>query len=430
MLFIKVIFWRNEMGMVFEGLILTIVGLMLFIYAGYPLVIYILGIFMGRKKVYDDNYFPDVILIISAYNEERVIRDKIENSLQLDYPEGKLTIIVASDGSSDKTDRIVSEYKDQNVLLKTFEKRKGKSATLNSVMKDLDGEIIAFSDANALYRKDAIKKMVRNFVDERVGCVVGQLKYLNNGSFIGEGESLYWKYELFLNKLESKLGSVLVGTGTIFAMKRELFTPVLSNVANDFQIPAEVASSGHYVIYEEEAIACEKPAYFFKEEFARKFRIIIRGITGFRKMNGGFGGALRKFQFITRKLFRWFVGLMLPLLYFSNLMVLDRPFLVVFFVLQNVFYAMAAVGALVKRGKIQSRLFFIPFYFVMVNSAAVAALFKYVCGGRLSAWEKAETTRDMHERPISSPSLSVLDGRENVPLSEESGELENIEHIT
>ncbi len=418
------------MGMLFEGLIFIIISLILFIYAGYPLVLYLLGIFRGRERIYDEKYCPEVIMIISAYNEERVIREKIKNSLRLDYPREKLTIVVASDGSDDDTDKIVTGYSDQNVVLRRFEKRKGKSATINSVMKDLEGDVVVFSDANALYHQDAIRKLVRNFVDRQVGCVIGQLKYFDNKSFVGKGESLYWKYELFLNRLESRLGSVLVGTGTIFAIRRGLFTPVFTNVANDFQLPAEVAAAGYDVVYEEDAIAYEKPTFFSREEFARKYRIIVRGLTGLTNMNGSLGGSLRKFQFITRKLLRWLIGPMLPLLYFSNLMVLESPVMVVFFALQNTFYALAGIGALMRRGRTQHKLFLVPFYFVMVHSAAVAAIFRYISGRRLSAWEKAETTRDMDRKPASPPEFKVISGNKKIPVSEESGKLENIERIT
>jgi len=372
---------------------LSCILLITYTYAIYPLVLAFMGLFKREKHVVDDNYIPTVALIISAYNEEKIIREKLENSLGLDYPKDRLKIVVASDGSDDLTNEIVSEYTGDRVVLKSFERRQGKSATLNRAILGLEEDILVFSDANAFYEKDAIRKLVRNFADPETGCVVGRLIYLTNHSYVGRGESLYWRYESLLNKLESKLGSVLVGTGTIFAIRRELFSPVISSVANDFQLPAVVASKGYAVVYEPEAIAYEKPTYYFSEEFNRKKRIIVRGLTGFKYLKDDFGGSFRLFQFVSRKLLRWWIGPSLPVLYISNVFLLHNPVFVSFFILQNLFYVLAVVGAFLRRGNIQSKFLFVPFYFVMVNSAATVAIFTYLLGKRLSAWEKAETTR-------------------------------------
>ncbi len=195
------------------------------------------------------------------------------------FPKASYQILVASDGSVDSTNDIVREYEGKNVVLKAFDKREGKSSTLNRAVLGLEEDILVFSDANAFYREDAVKRLIEAFKDPHVGCVVGRLIYMDNDSYVGKGEGLYWRYESYLNQLESRLGSVLVGTGTIFAIRRELFRPVMKDVANDFQLPAEVASQGYDVVYEREAIAYERSTYFCTEEFSRKKRIIVRGLT-------------------------------------------------------------------------------------------------------------------------------------------------------
>jgi biofilm PGA synthesis N-glycosyltransferase PgaC len=410
--------------------VISILGVVIYAYAGYPLVLYVLGLLRRRRILRDESYNPRVILIISAHNEERIIREKIENSLALDYPKDRLKIVVASDGSSDRTNEIAREYESHGVVLKAFERREGKSATLNRAVLGLEGDVLVFSDANAFYREDAIRMLVRNLADEDIGCVVGKLVYLSNHSYVGKGESLYWRYESFLNGLESRIRSVLVGTGTIFAVRRELFFPLAKDVANDFQLPAEVASRGYGVVYEGSAVAYEKSAFFFHEEFARKRRIIVRGLTGFRVLKGNFGGAFRIFQFISRKLIRWCVGPLMPALYAANILLLADPVFRALFVLQNAFYVLAIVGALLRRGGVQSRILFIPFYFVMVNAASFAAIVTYIGGNRLSSWEKAETTRDTDDTAGFAPRLRVIEGKKGISYAGKHKSVEKLERIT
>jgi biofilm PGA synthesis N-glycosyltransferase PgaC len=410
--------------------VISIIAIVLYAYAGYPAVLWILGLFRGKRIHRDESYCPRVVFIISVHNEERIIREKIENSLALDYPKDKLRIIVASDGSIDATNDIVREYENRGVILKAFERREGKSATLNRAVLGLGGDVLVFSDANAFYCEDAIRKLVRNMADEEIGCVVGKLVYLSNHSYVGKGESLYWRYESLLNCLESKLKSVLVGTGTIFAVRRSLFKPLIKDVANDFQLPAEIAARGYGVVYESEAVVYERSTFFFREEFSRKRRIIVRGLTGFRALRTDFGGRFRTFQFVSRKLMRWWIGPLLPLLYAANLLLLSNPAFAVLFVLQNVFYILAAVGAILRRGGVQSRILFVPFYFVMVNAASLAAIATYLGGDRLTSWEKAETTRDSHEHAGFTPRLRIIEGKKHIVFAEKHKSVEKLERIT
>ena len=402
------------MDIVLKILILSIIGLVAYIYAGYPLILAFLGIFARRRRGHGEEQLPTITLIVSAHNEEMIIREKIENCLKLDYPRDRLKIVISSDGSVDGTNDIVREYEGRGVVLKAFDRREGKSATLNKTVLGIEEQILVFSDANAFYKEDALLKLVRNFDVEETGCVVGRLEYLDNESYVGKGESLYWRYEGLLNGLESRLGSVLVATGTIFAIRRELFRPVMKDVANDFQLTAEVASQGYAVVYDPEAVAFERSTYFFREEFSRKRRIVVRGLTGYSHLRHDFGGTFRSFQFVSRKLLRWGVGAVLPIVYVASMFLLDEPFFAVFFVLQNIFYIFAAIGALLRRGRVRTRIFFVPFYFVMVNAAALTAIFTYLTGGRLSSWEKAETTRHVEEHLFVEPALKVIEGRKKI----------------
>jgi len=388
-------------------IISVLLGLVFYTYAGYPVILYIAGLFRRRRGRTDSDKLPRVALIISAHNESRVIRDKIENTLQLDYPEDRLKIIVASDGSDDGTESIVREY--PGVVLKAFDKRSGKSATLNRAVVGLEEDILIFSDANAFYRKDAVRKLVRNFSDPDIGCVVGKLVYMDGESSVGKGESLYWRYEALLNWLESRMKSVLVATGTIFAIRRSLYRPVQSDVANDLQIPADIASQGYGVVYENEAVATEKATSYYREEFRRKYRIIVRGLTGYSHLAGDFGSRFRNFQFLSRKLLRWWVGPILTVVYITNIFLLNRPLFLSLFILQSLFYLLALAGFITGLGNRQSRFLYIPFYFVTVNAASFYAIVTFLSGKRYSAWDKAETTRDIgEENRYRKPELKIV----------------------
>jgi cellulose synthase/poly-beta-1,6-N-acetylglucosamine synthase-like glycosyltransferase len=418
------------MDLVVKILFSAVIAIIIYVYAGYPLILFILGLFRRRRRPGALTEYPSVALIISAHNEEKIIRDKIENCFELDYPKDRLRIIIASDGSIDGTDDIVRKYEGPQVALKSFGCREGKSATLNHAVLGIEEEILVFSDANAFYKADALKKLVRNFTFPEVGCVVGRLIYLENHSYVGKGEGLYWRYETVLNSLESRLRSVLVATGTIFAIRRGLFRPVMKDVANDFQLPAEVASQGYGIVFEKEAVAYERSTYFFREEFNRKRRIIIRGLTGYKHLRYNFGGPLRVFQFVSRKLLRWWLSTLFPVLYTTNLLLIKEPLFLALFLLQNAFYLFAIIGAFLRRGKIQSKILFIPFYFVLVNAAAFSAILAYVGGGRFASWEKAETTRNVHESALSTPRLRVIEGKKKYSLRRDRKGLENLEKIT
>jgi cellulose synthase/poly-beta-1,6-N-acetylglucosamine synthase-like glycosyltransferase len=187
-------------------------------------------------------------MIIAAHNEEKDIRAKLENSLDLDYPKEKLQIIVASDCSTDGTEQIVREYESRGVLLVRLLQRGGKTAALNNAVTWATGDILVFSDAPTLYRPDAVRKLMRNFADSNVGCVTGEIWYTNEtNSLIGHGGSLYWRYESWLRQMESDTGSVLGMAGCIYALRRELYVPLgtqWSQEYADVEIHGEPAKLG------------------------------------------------------------------------------------------------------------------------------------------------------------------------------------------
>lgn len=401
------------------------IGLAIYTYFGYPLALYLLSRLPSRKRhsIVQVEY-PSVCLLISAFNEEKVIRTKIENSLELTYPHEKLTILVASDGSDDETVRITREFAGRGVRLYHSDERNGKSAVINRVVPDIEEDVVVFTDANALFAEDALEKLVRRFSDPSIGCVVGKLKYVDLHTTVGKGESVYWRYESKISILESSLKSVLVANGSIFAIRRDLFTDVCPQVANDFQIPFDIARHGHGIVYEPEAIAVERCTIFWHEEFQRKVRIVLRGLTGLSKMTDKVGGK-RLWQFASHKLLRWAMGPVLFVALFANAMLMEGSvFYTVLALGQVAFYLAALNGWRTRRTKRPFAVFNIPFYFTMVNFAAVIAMAKFASGQRQTVWEKAESARfdqatkgfRQIRRPIPIPSEEVL---ETAALAEE-----------
>ena len=366
---------------------------LIYIYLGYPLILGILSSLLS-KKVNKKEFYPHVSMIISAYNEENIIRQKLENSLELDYPKEKLEIIVASE-STDKTNEISKEYKDNGVILYAYKKREGKRATLYRTVPLAKGEIIVFSDANAMYKKDAIKKIVRNFHDKRIGCVSGRLKYTSKKeSIIGKGEIAYWEHDFILKKMASSLFS-LAGcggvNGSIFAIRKELYNPINKYRADDFEISCRIEISGYGVIMEAEAVSYEESSENSKQEFKRKVRLaswnFISTLMLLREALQK-GKLCTAFLLFSHRLLRYTSPIWLILLFISNLFLLNSYLLYCFF-LQLIFYSLALSGWIMEKSyhKINS-LLLVPFYFCMVNCAAFVSLTKIIFKKTDMLWEK------------------------------------------
>jgi len=382
-------------------------ALVLYSYAGYPLILFLVSkLRKGDKRAPASDQLPRVCLLISAFNEEKVIRKKIENSLSLDYPRDKLTILVASDGSNDQTVEIVEDYADLGVRLFHRPVRAGKSAVLNAVVNTIRDEVVVFTDANAMFAEDALKRLVSHFADPEIGCVVGKLRYVErHTTSVARGEGLYWRYEGMLSLLESSLHSVLVANGSIFAIRRDLFPDLYPEVANDFQIPIEIGAGGHGIVYEPRALAFEQSAMLWQEEFQRKVRIIVRGLSGLWRLRAKITG-FRRWQFVSHKLLRWAVGpILLATLVSNALLMRDSVFYTLTMTGQLFLYLAALNGWRMRKTRKSHPLFYLPFYFTMVNLAAVVAFVKFLAGERRSVWEKAESARMV---PAASPGHNVV----------------------
>jgi cellulose synthase/poly-beta-1,6-N-acetylglucosamine synthase-like glycosyltransferase len=365
--------------------------LVAYIYAGYPLVLLALPRRYTPRPASTERT-PRITLFIAAYNEEAVIREKIENSLALDYPPDALEIVVASDASSDRTGAIADEYVSRGVKVFHATQRQGKNAAINAFLPQTTGELIVFTDANSFYQPDALKKLARHFSDPAVGLVVGHLKYIDQFTSVAKGEGLYFRYETAIKRLQSRHGAVVAATGSIYAVRRELTTKDLDlDVANDLSHPITTASRGYRLLFEPEAIALEKATEESSDEFKRRARIVTRGYTALGRywrshhMFRGFWG----FCFVSHKLLRWLTtGWLLGLL-ITSLFLPAWPYRLML-AAQIAFYGLAVAGRFTMR---RNRLTTVPFYFCLVNLAAAYGAYRFVTSQRQSVWEVARTTR-------------------------------------
>jgi cellulose synthase/poly-beta-1,6-N-acetylglucosamine synthase-like glycosyltransferase len=367
-------------------------AVLVYIFIGYPLVVAVLSGLLA-KPVRREDITPAVSLVISAYNEQDVIRQKLENTLALDYPKDKLEVIVASE-AADGTNDIVRLYADRGVVLHAYENREGKSATLFRTVPRARGEILVFSDANAMYHRDAIRKLVRNFADPRVGCVSGRLTYVNpGGSAIGQGETAYWEFEFFLKGMLSRMMKLSGGVnGSIFAIRKSLYRPVDRTRGDDFELSNRIQIAGYGVILEPEALSFEEASATPRQEFRRKVRLATWNLQStliLMREAMAAGEYLTAFLLFSHRLLRYTTPLWLAALFASNLFLLEGALAWVF-VLQGLFYLAAAAGyVLEKSGRPVKTLFLLPFYFCMVNGAALMALLKNLTRRTDILWEKA-----------------------------------------
>ena len=329
----NIIFWFS-MVMVF------------YVYLGYPLIMAVLAFLKKDLPPFPLEKLPTVSLVIAAYNEEKVIQEKIRNSLALDYPKDLLEIIVASDGSSDQTNEMVEAYADQGVILKKVTPRGGKTRAMNRVIPETQGDILVLSDANAMYRPDALRKLVLHFQDPCVGAVSGDVRLVNAAGEFAESEGTYYKYERWLQTMESRVGSLIGADGGMYAVARKAFVPPSDRIiVDDFVISMNVARQGLRVIYEPEAVAVEQGTLSSREEFRRKIRIVAGGIQACKMGEGlpRINQPLLLFCYISHKLLRWCIPLFLVLIFISSSTLIQEP-LFLFMVAGQIFFYSLAYG--------------------------------------------------------------------------------------
>lgn len=360
-------------------------GLLLFHYLGYPLILGLLAILKKVKSKPVLTELPPLTLIISVYNEEDVIRARLENTLKMDYPRDKLNIVVVSDGSTDNTHSIVQDYSSEGISLRVVQGRVGKTAALNEVIPQLNTDIVVFTDANSMLQPDALKRLVRHFADTKVGAVCGELQLTDAGA-----EGAYWRYERAIKLWESKVSTLTVLNGAIYALRKNLHEPMNPQAANDFQHPLQVALQGYRCVYEPLAIARESAGRDASVEARRRVRIISRGWKGmFSNLNvlNPFKAGFFCFQFVARKLLRWLGPIFMALALGANIpLAMGNYFYQGTLAFQVSFYLLAFVGLILNRFSLKLLPAYLPYYFCLINWAALKALVRVISGRDSSVW--------------------------------------------
>lgn len=369
-----------------------------YVYFGYPALLWLLTRGLPDITHRRGEQKPSVALIISCYNEEGVIREKLQNALELDYPQELLQIIVVSDGSDDGTDEAVKEFKNERTVLIRQEGRLGKTMGINLAMEQVNADITVFSDANAMYASDAISKLVRNFADLDVGYVVGAALYTDgNQGASARNENLYWRYELAIKAMESRLHSVVGGDGAIYAIRTKLWEPLQQQDINDFVNPLQIIAKGYRGVFDADARCFEETAGDFDREVARKERIVNRSIRGLMRvgkvMNPAKTGVFA-LEVISHKLLRWLIPLFLLAGVTGSVILAFAGFGLFKLITAGtvLILALTLVGHLsVNRNKLPTWIA-TPYYFVMVNGYAVRGIVKALQGRTQVTWSSARNT--------------------------------------
>lgn len=376
-------------------------------YLGYPFFLGILAR-IRPQPVRKESYEPSVAIVLSVWNEEDVIERRIRNLLALDYPKEKTEIWIGSDGSTDRTNAIIKGFNDARIHLVERIARSGKMDTLNDLVSRTRHEIIVFCDARQMFAADAVRELVGNFADPRVGCVSGELMFQGQGETsppqcppeqgsTARGINLYWNYEKWIRKMESRLHSMLGATGAIYAIRKNLFHPLDRNIVlDDMFVPLKIIEKGYRAVWEERARAYDEVADSPREEYRRK----TRTLAGNYQIFGLFPGLLNPFkspvalQLFSHKILRVLMPFVLILLFLVNGALCGDSFYRGIFVWQILFYLMAVAGGLARHKKYGifkpiSKICYIPYVFCLLNSCALVGFWRFVTAKQNVTWEKA-----------------------------------------
>jgi cellulose synthase/poly-beta-1,6-N-acetylglucosamine synthase-like glycosyltransferase len=360
-------------------------------YVGYPALVWLVSRLRPRA-VRRAEFEPRVSVVITAYNEERDLASKLENTLALDYPQEKLEVIVASDCSSDRTDEIARSYAGRGVRLHRQAERLGKTAAQNAAVELARGEVILFSDATTLYQRDVLRAMLPNFADSSVGCVAGKLIYVDPAATsVGQGAKSYWGYETFLKTHESRACSLIGASGCLYAVRRSAYVPLYHEACSDFIIATKMVEQGLRAVYEPAAVCTEETNRQADKELRMRVRVIAQTYTDLwrhRRLLNPLRGGFYSVELLSHKVMRYLVPLFLLVAFVSSAALAPRSlFYAAAFAGQAVFYAAALAGWLLERAGARVRLLSLPHYFVLANLAAVIAFYKFARGERYARWE-------------------------------------------
>lgn len=373
---------------------------LLYTYAGYPLLVLIVSTWRGRA-VRRENFEPHVTVIITAYNEERDLALKLENTLALLYPPEKMEIIVASDCSTDRTDEIAQGFASRGVRLLRQPVRLGKTAAQNAAVEEARGEIILFSDATTLYEANVLKVMMPNFADPSVGCVAGRLVYIDpSKSSTGHGARSYWEYETFIKRHESRACSLIGASGCLYSVRRSAYVPLYPEACSDFLIATVMVEQGLRAVFEPEAVCTEETNRRSNRELSMRVRIITQTFTDLwrhRAMMNPLKSGFYSIELFSHKVMRYLVPLLLILIFVASALLASRNlFYGAALLAQTLLYLAAILGWALERAGARNHLFALPQYFVLANLASLMACYKFLRGERYARWEPIREPVEAH----------------------------------
>lgn len=372
-----------------HSLFLFSLAVILFTYFGYPLILYVLN-YLSPSHITKIPYFPTVTVLIAAHNEESCIGQRLTNIFQQDYPKHLIEIIVISDGSSDNTASISAGYKDHGVQVLELKNKGGKAAALNAGVSISKGEIIVFTDSRQVFRNDAITKLTENFSDSQIGCVSGELVFIENSTSLIEAEmGAYWKYEKMVRRLESTTGSVVGATGCIYAILRDLYQPLpVNTILDDVLTPMNIVAQGKRVIFEPLAIAYDAISKDVQHEWRRK----VRTLAGNWQLLGLAPWLIVPWsnniwwRYVSHKLLRLFVPFLLILILLTSF-VLTGTFYLLFTFAQIILYLIVIIGFMFPVTR-TIRFVNLCCFFIIMNAAVLVGFWKWAAGRSSTIWQK------------------------------------------
>jgi len=376
----KILFYLSFLGIVYA-------------YFGYPLLMITLSKFRKSKPIEKGIITPFISIVIPAYNEEKNIGAKLTDFINSSYPREKMEIFVVSDASTDRTNEIVEGFADKGIKLFKLQEHSGKIAAYRKVLPILKGEIIVFSDATSLINYNSIQNLVNNFNDKNVGCAGGLLVYINPGkaTIAGKGEKKYWSYEKRIRHLESALCSLPSVSGTLYAVRKNLYPIDMKDyLADDLIVPIKVKKSGYRTVFEKEATCKDYTTTNIREEMSKRIRITAQNISGLveeRDVFNPFRYGLFSFIIISHKLFRLLVPIFLILILQSTLILANYSAMFsLVLLLQILFYATGILGYFINK-IIKFSLGNIVFYFCLSNLAILLGILKFIKGTKFATWQ-------------------------------------------
>ena len=368
-------------------LLLFWTSLILLIYAfiGYPLILFVAGSARSGHSISRADYTPRVSILLSAFNEEAVISEKITNFLCLDYPPDLIEMVIVCDNCSDRTEQIIRENKNERLRLLVQNSRKGKTLNLNLAVEASLGDILIFTDANSMFRKDAVRRLAALFASPSVGLVSGRSMYVDSRNRTEQTGGLYRSYEEFIKKTESSVASIVGADGAIYALRKSLYKPLRPEEINDLIHPIQVVQQGFLAISDTGAVCSEVVDERYADEFNRQTRIMAQSWHIICSQVGNLMGAgkfVYLWQVFSHKLLRWLTIPLLLIIFSTNLLLLRHGMSYqVIFGCQFIFMVMAIIGRSVHRGIPR-----VVFMFLLLHCAAVLGFFRYISGSTYTTW--------------------------------------------